>query len=61
MISDGVGIEARSRAELIQPMLIRYLTEFEGEWSRVMRVSLILDLLLKKMFVVCVLKLSRLL
>ena len=37
VISDGVGIEARLRAELIQPMLIRYLTEFEVEWSRVMR------------------------
>ena len=37
LISDGVGIEARLQAELIQPKIIRYLTEFEEKWSRVLQ------------------------
>ena len=30
-------IEDRLRAELIQPKIIRYLTEFEEKWSRVLQ------------------------
>ena len=37
LISDGVGIEARLQAELIQPKIIRYLTDFEEKWSRVLQ------------------------
>ena len=37
LISHGVGIEARLQAESIQPRIIRYLTEFEEKWSRVLQ------------------------
>ena len=30
-------MEARLQAELIQPKIIRYLTEFEEKWSRVLQ------------------------